>query len=156
MQGTRSSSSSVFLSVVDVEDVETATLGGIVAFQMADIALDMAQVLRCLVFFRYLGSIDPGGWIASSMASLATALVLLGSLDLRLISGGGGVVGLSLVLDLGDLALGLSVGILLVFFGRRAMALRAPGINVPNVEGRLQVSLCLCITCLLHNFFPAI
>ncbi len=92
----------------------------------------------------------------TSMASPSTALVFLRSLGLRLISGGGGAVGLSLVFVLGGLALGLSVGVLFVFFGRQAIALRAPGINVPNVEGRLQVSLCLYITCLLHNFVPAI
>ncbi len=123
---------------------------------MAGIALDVAQVLWCLVLFRYLGSIDPGGWMASSMTSPTTALVFLGSLSLRLISGGGGAVGLSLVFVLGGLALGLLVGILLVFFDRRAMALWAPGIDVPNIEGRLQVSLCLCITCLLYNFLSAI
>ncbi len=95
--------------------------------------------------------------MASSMASPATAFVFLGSLDLRqmLISGGGGVVGLSLVFVLGGLALGLPVGVLLGF-GQRAVAFRAPGIDVPNIEGRLQVSLCFCITCLLHNFLPTI
>ncbi len=95
--------------------------------------------------------------MASSMASPATALVFLGSLGLRLmlVSGGGGVVRLSLVFVLGGLALGLSVGVLLDL-GRRAVALRAPGIDVPNVEGRLQVNLCFCITCLLHNFLPTI
>ncbi len=122
---------------------------------MTDIALDVAQVLRCLIFFRYLGNIDLGDWMAS-VASPTTTLVFLGSLDLRQISEGGGVVGLSLVFILGGLTLGLSVGVLLVFFGRQAMALLAPGIDVPNVEERLQVSLCLCITCLLHNSFPAI
>ncbi len=74
---------------------------------MTGIALDVAQVLRCLIFFRYFGSIDPGGWMAFSMASLATALVFLGSLGLKLISGGGGAVGLSRVFVLGGLALGL-------------------------------------------------
>ncbi len=123
---------------------------------MTGIALDVAQVLRYLVFFRYLGSIDPGCWMASSMASPTTALVFLRGLGLRLISGNGGVVGLSLVFVLGGLALGLPIDILLVFFGRRAMVLWAPGIDVPNVEGRLQVSFCLCIIYLLHNFLPAI
>ncbi len=86
------------------------------AFLMTSIALDVAQVLRCLVFFCYLGSIDPVGWMAS-LASPTTALVFLRSLGLRLISGGGGPVGLSLVFVLGGLALGLPVGILFVFFG---------------------------------------
>ncbi len=36
------------------------------------------------------------------------------------------------------------------------MAFWAPGIDVPNVERGLQVSLCLCITCLLHHFLPCI
>ncbi len=123
---------------------------------MAGIALNVAQVLRCLVFFYYLGSIDLSGWMASSMASPTTALVFLGGRGLRLISGGRGVVGLSLVFVFGALALGLLVGVLIVSFGRRAMALWAPCIDVPNVEGRLQVSLCLCIIFLLHNFFLAI
>ncbi len=92
----------------------------------------------------------------ASVAFLTTVLVFLGSLGLRLISEGRGAVGLSLVFVLGRLSLGLPVGILLVFFGQRAMALRAPGINVPNVEGRLRVSFCLYITCLLHNFPPTI
>ncbi len=72
------------------------------------------------------------------MASPATALVFFGSLGLRLllISGGGGVVGLSLVFVLGGLALGLLVGVLLVL-GQRAVALWAPGVDVPNIEGRL-------------------
>ncbi len=90
------------------------------------------------------------------MASPMTALIFFGGLGLRLISGGGGAVGLSLVFVPEGLVLGLPVGVLLVFFGRRAMALRVPSIDVPNIEGRLQVSLCLCITCLLHNFFSAI
>ncbi len=85
------------------------------AFLMTGVALDVAQVLWCLVLFRYLGSIDPGGWMASSMTSSATALVFLGSLGLRLISGGRGAVGLSLVFVLGGLALGLSIDVLLVF-----------------------------------------
>ncbi len=61
------------------------------AFLMTGVALDVAQVLWCLVFFRYLDSIDSGGWIASSMASPATSLVFFGSLGMRLllISGGG-------------------------------------------------------------------
>ncbi len=122
---------------------------------MTGVALDVAQVFRCLVLFRYLGSIYPGGWMASSMASLTTALVFLGGLGLRLISGVGGAMGLSLVFVLGGLALGLSVGVLLVL-GRQAVALRAPGIDVPNIEGRLQVSLHFCITCLLHNFLATI
>ncbi len=82
---------------------------------MTGVALDVAQVLRCLVRFCYLGSIDPGGWIASSMASSTTTLVFLRSLGLRLISGSGGAVGLSLVFVLGGFALGLSIGVLLVF-----------------------------------------
>ncbi len=122
---------------------------------MAGIELDVAQVLWCLVLFRYLGSINPGGWMAS-MASPMTALIFLGSLGLRLVSGVGGAVGLSLVFVLGGLILGLPVGVLLVFFGRWAVAFRAPSINVPNVERRLQVSLCLYITCLLYNFLPVI
>ncbi len=95
--------------------------------------------------------------MASSMASSATALVFFRSLGLRLllISGGGGVVGLNLVFVLGGLALGLSVGVLLIL-GRRAVALWAPGVDVPNIEGRLQVSLRFYITCLLHNFLPTI
>ncbi len=124
-------------------------------FLMTGIALNVAQVFRCLVLFHYLGSIDPGGSMAS-MAFPTTALVFLGSLSLRLISGGGGVVGLSFVFVLGGRILGLPVGDLLVLFGRRAVALRAPDIDVPNIEGRLQISLYLYITCLLHNFLPAI
>ncbi len=53
--------------------------------------------------------------MASSMASPATTLVFLGSLGLRLISGSGGAMGLSLVFVLGGLALGLSIGVFLVF-----------------------------------------
>ncbi len=90
-----------------------------------------------------------------SMTSQATALVFLGSLGLKLMSGDGGVVGLSLVFVLGSLALGLSVSVLLVL-RQRAVALRAPGVDVPNIEGRLQVSLCFYITYLLHNFLSAI
>ncbi len=122
---------------------------------MTGVALDVAQVLWCLVFFHYLGSIDPGGWMAS-VASPTTTLVFLGSLGLKLISGGEGAVGLSLVFVLRGLILGLPVGVLFVFFGQRTIALRALDIDVLNVEGRLQVSLCLCITCLFHNFLPAI
>ncbi len=128
------------------------TLGGIVTFLMTDVALDMAQVLRCLVLLYYLGSINPSGW----MASPTTALVFLGGLGLRLISGSGGAVRLSLVFVFRGLILGLPVGVLLVFFRLRAMAFWAPGIDVPNVEGRLQVSFCLYITYLLHQFLPAI
>ncbi len=85
-------------------------------FLMTGVALDVAQVLRCLilVLFRYLDSIDLGSWMASSMASPTTALVFLGSLGLRLISGSGGAVGLNLVFVLEGLALGLSIGVLLV------------------------------------------
>ncbi len=119
---------------------------------MAGVALDVAQVLWRLVLLRYLSSIDPNGWMTSPM----TALVFFGGLGLRLISGSGGAVGLSLVFILRSLILGLLVGVLFVFFGQRVMALRAPGINISNVEGRLQVTLCLYITCFLHNFLPAI
>ncbi len=119
---------------------------------MTDVALNMAQVLEHLIFFCYLGSINPGGW----MAFPKTTLVFLGGMGLRLISGSGEAVGLSLVFVLGDLILGLPVGVFLVFFGRWVMAFWAPGIDVPNVEGRLQVSLCLYITCLLYHFLPAI
>ncbi len=112
------------------------TLGGIVAFLITGIAFDVAQVLWCFVLFRYLGSIDLGGWIAS-MASPTIAHVFLGSPGLRLISGGGRAVGLSLVFILGGLILRLPVGVLLVFFGQWAVAFRVPGIDVLNVEGRL-------------------
>ena len=93
----------------------------------------MDQVLGHLIFFCYLGSIDPSGWIASP----TTAFIFLGSLGLRLISGDGKAVGLSLVFVLGGLILRLLVGIFLVFFGRQAMAFWVPGINVPNVKKRL-------------------
>ncbi len=85
---------------------------------MVGVALDVTQILGRLVLFRYLNSIDPSGW----MASPTTALVFLGGLGLRLISGGGGTMGLSLVFVLRGLILGLPVGVLLVFFGRQAMA----------------------------------
>ncbi len=100
---------------------------------MTGVTLDMTQVLRRLIFLHYLSSIDPSGW----MASLTTAFVFLGGLGLRLISRGRGAVGLSFIFVLGGLILGLSVGVLLVFFRRRAMAFWAPGIDIPNVEGRL-------------------
>ncbi len=118
---------------------------------MTGVAFNIAQVLWRLVFvfFRYLDSIDPGGWMAS-MASPTTTLVFLRSLGLTLISRRGGL-GLSLVL--GDLIAGLSVGIFLVFFRRWTMAFRLPGVDFPNIEGWLQVSLCFYITCLLHYFF---
>ncbi len=106
------------------------------AFVMTGVILDVAQVLWCLVIFCYLGSIDFDGWMVSSMASPMTALVLLWGLGLKLISRGGGAVGLGLDFVLGGLALGLSVGVLLVF-GRQTMALRATGIDVPNGKGRL-------------------
>ncbi len=121
-------------------------------FLMTGVALNMAQVLGCLVFFCYLGSIDPNGW----MASLMTAFIFFGGLGLRLISEGGGAVGLSLVFVLEDLILGLPIGVLLVFFCRRTMNFWAPSIDVPNIKGRLQVNLCLCIICLLYHFLPAI
>ncbi len=78
------------------------TLGGIVAFLMTGVALDVAQVLRRLVLLCYLGSIDPNGW----MASPTTTLVFLGGVSLRLISGSRGAVGLSLVFVLGGLIWG--------------------------------------------------
>ncbi len=84
---------------------------------MAGVTFDVAQFLWSFVLLRYLGSIDPGGWMAS-MAFLTTPFVFLGSLGLRLISGGGGAVGLNLVFVLGGLILGLPVGVLLVFFGQ--------------------------------------
>ncbi len=126
-----------------------------VAFLMTSIALKVAQVLRCLALSRYLDSIDPGSWMAS-VASPTTALVYLGSLGLRLINGGGRAVRLSLVFVLEGLILELPVGVLLVFFGQRAIAFWAPGIDIPNVEGKLQINLYLHITCFLHNFLPAI
>ncbi len=107
------------------------------AFLIAGITLHMAQVLWYLFLFRYLGSVHLDGSMASSMTSPTTALVFLGSLGLRLVSGGGEVVGLSLVFVLGGFAVGLLVGVLLVFFGRRAVALWAPGIDISNIEGRL-------------------
>ncbi len=102
-------------------------------FLMIGVGLDVAQVLWRLVLLCYLGSIDPSGWMASS----TTALVFLGGLSLRLISGGRGVVGLSLVFVLGGFILELLVDVLLVSFRQRVMAFWALGIDVPNVEGRL-------------------
>ncbi len=102
-------------------------------FLMTGIALNVAQVLGHLIFFCYLGSIDLNGW----MASPTTVFVFLGGLELRLISRDGGVVGLSLVIGLRSLILRLLVGVLLIFFGRRAMAFWALGIDVLNVEKRL-------------------
>ncbi len=90
------------------------------------------------------------------MASPTTALVFLGGLGLRLISRGEGAVGLNLVFVFGGLILGLLVGVLLVFFRRRAIAFWALGIDIPNVEGKLQVSFCLYIICLFYHFLPAI
>ncbi len=107
-------------------------LGSIVTFLVTGVIFDMAQVLWHLVLLRYLDSIEPGGWMAS-MASLTTAIVFLGSLGLRLISGDGGVVGLSLVFILGGLILGLPLGVF--FLCRQMMTFWAPGINFPNVEG---------------------
>ncbi len=89
------------------------------------------------------------------MASPKIALVFLGGLGLRLISRRGGL-GLSLVFVLRGLALGLSVGVLLIFFGQRAIAFWAPRVNVPNIEGWLQVNFCFCIICFLHHFFLCI
>ncbi len=104
---------------------------------MIGIIFDMAQVLWRLVFLCYLGSIDPGSWMAS-IASPTTALVFLGSLGLRLISKGGGAVGLNLIFVLlRYLVLGLSVGVLLVFFCQRAMTFWAPRVDFPNIEGWL-------------------
>ncbi len=81
---------------------------------MTGVALDMAQVFWHLVLLCYLSNIDPDDWMAS-MASLVTALVFLGSLDLRLISGGRGAMGLSLVFVLEGLVLGLPIDVLSVF-----------------------------------------
>ncbi len=103
---------------------------------MTGITFDMAQVLWRLILFHYLGNIDPGGWMAS-IASMTTALAFLGGLDLRLISGGRGIVGFSLVFVFGCLIAGLSVGVLLVFFRRRVMAFQVPGVDFPNIEGWL-------------------
>ncbi len=70
----------------------------------------MAQVFWRLVLLCYLSSIGPSGWMASPM----TALVFLGGLGLRLISGSGGI-GLSLVFIRGLVA-GLLIDILFLFF----------------------------------------
>ncbi len=82
---------------------------------VAGIALDMAQVLGrpVLVLLCYLGGIDPGGWM-TPIASPTTSLVFLEGLGLRLISRRRG---LELSLVLGSLIAGLSIGVLLVFFG---------------------------------------
>ncbi len=58
----------------------------------------------------------------TSMTSPITALIILESLGLRLISRDGGVMGLSLVFVLVGLILGLLIDILFVFFCQRAMA----------------------------------
>ncbi len=119
---------------------------------MTGVTFDMAQVLWCLVLLGYLGSIDPSSW----MASPTTALVFLWGLGLRLISGGGGIELSDVFVLIRDLVLGLPIGILFVLFRQRAMVFWAPRIDIPNIEGRLQVSLCLYITCLLHHFLPCI
>ncbi len=69
------------------------------------------------------------------MTSLTTAFVILGSMGLRLISRGRGVVAFSLVFILEGLILKLLVGVLLVFFRQQAMAFQALGIDFPNIEG---------------------
>ena len=121
-------------------------------FLITSVALDIAQVLGRFVFFCYFNSINPNGW----MASPTTALVFFGGLNLRLISGNEGAVRLSFVFVFGGLVLRFPVGVFFVFFGRQAILFWAPGINISNVEKRLQVSLCFCITCFLYNFFSAI
>ncbi len=72
------------------------------------------------------------------MAAPTIALVFLEALGLRLISGGGGIVGLSLVFVLvGGLVVGLPIGVFFIFLYQWAMTFWAPGINFPNVEGWL-------------------
>ncbi len=90
------------------------------------------------------------------MAFPMTVFIFLGGLSLRLISGDGGAMGLSLVFVLKSLILGLLVDVFLVFFCRQEMAFWVPGIDVQNIEERLQISLCLYMTCLFHHFLPTI
>ncbi len=85
-----------------------------VTLLVAGVTFDMAQVLwrLVLIFLHYLGSIDLSDW----MVSLTTALIFLGGLGLRLISGGRGIVKLSLVfVFIEGLVAELPVGVLFVF-----------------------------------------
>lgn len=90
MQGIYFNSSSILLLVIDVKVTKTTTsfllfwvFVYIVTLLRIDIALNIAQVLGfILIFFYYLGNIDPSTWITFS----TTALIFLGDLGLRLIS----------------------------------------------------------------------
>ncbi len=82
-------------------------------------------------------------------------LVFLGGLDLSLINGKGDL-GLSLIFVLGGLFVGLPIGILLVFLGRRTMTFGIPRVNFPNIKGWLQVSFYFYIIGLLNHFFLCI
>ncbi len=159
IQGIHSNFSSVS-SIIDVEVAKIATnfLTFLVtcshsnAFDIG-VIFNMAQVLwrLLLVLLCYLGNINLSSWMAFS----TTLLVFFESLSLRLISRRR-IVGLSLVFILGSLIAGLLIGILLVFLHQQAMTFWVLGIDFPNVEGWLQVSLCFYITCFHHYFFPRI
>lgn len=60
-------------------------------------------------------------------------LVFLGGLGLRLISGRE-IVRLSFFFIFGSFIVGLLIRVFFVFLDQRAMALWAPGIDLPNIE----------------------
>ena len=122
----------------------------IITFLLTGIALDMAQVLGLvLVLFCYLSCIDFSSWMTSPTSM---TLVFLGGLGLRLISGKR-QMGLSLFFILGSLIAVLSIGVVFVFFDRRPISFRVPGVDFPNHGVWLKASLCFYIDNLLHHFF---
>ena len=89
-------------------------------FLFVDVTLDVAQVLGLiLVFFCYLGNVDPSSW----RASLSISLTLFEGLGLRLINGRE-VVGLSLFfVFVESFIIVLPIGVFFVLFDQRAIAL---------------------------------
>ena len=113
------------------------------------IVFDVTQVFSfVLIFFCYLGGINPSGWIAST----TTAFIFLGSLGLRLISKKG-IVRLILIFVLvrSFIAM-LPKGVVLVFFCKRPIVFWVPEIDLLSPEKWLQAGFYFYIDSFLYYF----
>ena len=125
----------------------------IVTFLLADVILNIAQVLSfVLIFFCYLGGVNLSSWITSPLLFSLTFLGVEG-LGLRLISRRRWIVGLSLFFVLvGSLVTLLPIDIILVLLDQRSVFFWAHGIDFPSPGGWLEAGFCFYINNPLYRF----
>lgn len=105
----------------------------IVAFLITSVIFDVVQIFDfILVLLFYLGNVDPNGQITSLITSLI--LIFLWDLGLRLTISRKRVIKLSLVFVFISILI-LPIGVVLILFNQRSIAVCVPGVNL-SIPGR--------------------